>query len=73
MKTVKNKRLGLKHELKTEFLPEFEKQTGIEATVGIMTGDNKIDPNANVVVMTTEILRNSLYKVGEEGKTRKKR
>lgn len=30
--------------------------------VGIMTGDNQINPDANVVIMTTEILRNDLYK-----------
>lgn len=33
-------------------------------SVGIMTGDIKFNPNANVVVMTTEILRNLLYKKG---------
>jgi Lhr-like helicase len=33
-------------------------------TVGIMTGDIKFSPNADIVVMTTEILRNLLYKKG---------
>jgi len=33
-------------------------------SVGIMTGDIKFSPNADVVVMTTEILRNLLYKKG---------
>jgi superfamily II RNA helicase len=33
-------------------------------SVGIMTGDIKYNPNAEVVVMTTEILRNLLYKKG---------
>ncbi len=33
-----------------------------EASVGIMTGDIKFRPDAQVVVMTTEILRNLLYK-----------
>ena len=33
-------------------------------SVGIMTGDIKFNPNADVVVMTTEILRNLLYKKG---------
>jgi superfamily II RNA helicase len=33
-----------------------------EATVGIMTGDIKFCPDAQIVVMTTEILRNLLYK-----------
>jgi len=32
---------------------------------GIMTGDNKINPDAQCIVMTTEILRNSLYKNNE--------
>lgn len=32
--------------------------------VGIMTGDIKFNPNADVIVMTTEILRNLLYKKG---------
>ncbi len=34
------------------------------ASVGIMTGDIKYNPQAEIVVMTTEILRNLLYKVG---------
>lgn len=36
-------------------------------TVGIMTGDNQYNPNARVLIMTTEILRNFLL----DGKTRK--
>jgi superfamily II RNA helicase len=35
-----------------------------EARVGIMTGDIKFMPDADVVIMTTEILRNMLYKQG---------
>jgi len=35
-----------------------------EATVGIMTGDLKFCPDAQIVIMTTEILRNLLYKRG---------
>lgn len=31
-------------------------------SVGIMTGDIKFNPNADIIVMTTEILRNLLYK-----------
>jgi ATP-dependent RNA helicase HelY len=30
-------------------------------TVGLLTGDNSINPDAAVVVMTTEVLRNMLY------------
>ena len=33
-------------------------------SVSLMTGDIKFNPNADVVVMTTEILRNLLYKKG---------
>ena len=33
-------------------------------SVGILTGDIKFSPNADIVVMTTEILRNLLYKKG---------
>lgn len=35
-----------------------------DATVGIMTGDIKFRPDAQIVIMTTEILRNLLYKKG---------
>jgi len=35
-----------------------------DATVGIMTGDIKFIPNAQIIVMTTEILRNLLFKRG---------
>ena len=31
------------------------------ANVGLLTGDNSIRPDADVVVMTTEVLRNMLY------------
>ena len=33
---------------------------GVES-VGLLTGDNAINPKASVVVMTTEVLRNMLY------------
>jgi superfamily II RNA helicase len=56
-----------------KFLIEFEKQTGLTKTCGILTGDIKINPDADCIVMTAEILQNSLYKIGsEENKTRKK-
>jgi len=35
-----------------------------EDTVGILTGDIKVNPHARVVVMTTEILRNALFGSG---------
>src|SRR5512147_155343 len=31
------------------------------AKVGLLTGDNSVNPDAPVVVMTTEVLRNMLY------------
>lgn len=37
-----------------------------EASVGIMTGDIKFRPDAQIIVMTTEILRNLLYKRGTQ-------
>jgi ATP-dependent RNA helicase HelY len=41
------------NELKRRFEPEF--------SVGLLTGDRKIDTNSDVVVATTEIYRNELY------------
>ena len=32
-----------------------------ESQVGLLTGDNSINPNASIVVMTTEVLRNMIY------------
>ncbi len=47
------------------FLPDL----GIYEEVGLITGDVSINPNAPVVVMTTEIFRNMLYAtpIGEVG------
>ena len=39
---------------------DFTRMYG-EARVGLLTGDNSINPEAPVVVMTTEVLRNMLY------------
>ena len=39
---------------------DFVKVYG-ESTVGLVTGENSINPDAPVVVMTTEILRNLIY------------
>ena len=38
-------------------------------SVGIMTGDIKFQPDAQILVMTTEILRNILYKQGSKTQT----
>ena len=39
------------------------------ADVGLLTGDNSINPDASVLVMTTEVLRNMLYAEPERLKT----
>lgn len=44
-------------ELKNRFEPQFQ--------VGLLTGDRKIEGDANVVVATTEIYRNELYRTSE--------
>jgi superfamily II RNA helicase len=41
---------------------EFKKKFKGVATIGIMTGDIKFNPSADVLIMTQEILRNLLYK-----------
>jgi antiviral helicase SKI2 len=38
------------------------KQTFSSSSVGILTGDVQINPEANCLIMTTEILRSMLYK-----------
>lgn len=43
---------------------EFKKLFGAEH-VGILTGDIKMNPEARCVIMTTEVLRNMLYKTDE--------
>lgn len=43
---------------------KFNDLSRIFPSVGIMTGDIKFRPDAQVVIMTTEILRNLLYKQG---------
>ena len=44
-------------ELKLKFEPKYK--------VGLLTGDRKIEGDADVVVATTEIFRNELYRVSE--------
>lgn len=43
---------------------KFHDLSQLYPSVGIMTGDIKFKPDADVIVMTTEILRNLLYKEG---------
>lgn len=40
-------------------------ETGGSECVGLMTGENTINPSANFIVMTTEILRSMLYRGSE--------
>lgn len=58
-------------EFREVFEQKFAAEIGREVHVGLMTGDNKIKPDADLVIMTTEILRNELYDIGERGKTKK--
>lgn len=55
-------------EFKIKFEDEHSKILGRQITVGLMTGDNKIKPDADCVIMTTEILRNALYDIGDKTK-----
>lgn len=41
---------------------EFIEKFGKNGSIGIMTGDIKMNPDAQCIIMTTEILRNILYK-----------
>ena len=44
---------------------EFRKRFEPDHTVGLLTGDRKIDTEADIVVATTEIYRNNLYSFSE--------
>ena len=56
------KRLYIPHPAKTLSNQKFKEFTENfpEADVGILTGDIKYNPNGNILIMTTEILRNSV-------------
>ena len=41
---------------------EFIEKFGNDGSIGIMTGDIKMNPDAQCIIMTTEILRNILYR-----------
>ena len=58
-------------EFKEDFEEKFSQEIGQPISVGLMTGDNKLNPDADLVIMTTEILRNALYDIGEKDKTQK--
>ncbi len=44
---------------------DFKKRFEPQFKVGILTGDRKIDTDANILIATTEIYRNELYKIDE--------
>ena len=51
--------------LSNQKMLEMRERFGVDAA-GLQTGDASINPDGSVVVMTTEILRNILYRVEEE-------
>src|SRR3972149_7947515 len=55
-------------EIYQKFEIDFANQNSLEISVGLMTGDNKMKPDADCIIMTTEILRNSLYDIGDKDK-----
>ena len=52
---------SLSNQKYAEFIEKFK---GI-SSIGIMTGDIKMNPDAQCIIMTTEILRNILYKYND--------
>ena len=62
----KNKRVFYTTPIKSLSNQKFHDLKKMYPSVGIMTGDIKFCPQADVVIMTTEILRNLLYKQGTE-------
>ncbi len=49
-------------DFKEKFNEEFTKNTNLDVSIGLLTGDNKINPDGNLLIMTAEILRNALFK-----------
>lgn len=60
----KGKRVFYTTPIKSLSNQKFHDLKQIHSSVGIMTGDIKFCPQADIVVLTTEILRNLLYKQG---------
>lgn len=60
----KKKRVFYTTPIKSLSNQKFHDLKGIYPSVGIMTGDIKFCPQADIVILTTEILRNLLYKQG---------
>jgi superfamily II RNA helicase len=51
---------ALSNQKYSEFIKKFP-----NLSIGIMTGDNKHNPDADVIIMTTEILQNNLFKTNQ--------
>lgn len=62
--TNKGKRVFYTTPIKSLTNQKFHDLKQMHSSVGIMTGDIKFAPQSDIVVMTTEILRNLLYKQG---------
>lgn len=60
----KGKRVFYTTPIKSLSNQKFDELKKLFPSVSIITGDIKFNPNADIVVMTTEILRNLLYKKG---------
>jgi superfamily II RNA helicase len=60
----KQKRIFYTTPIKSLSNQKFHDLKKIHSSVGIMTGDIKFSPDADIVIMTTEILRNLLFKQG---------
>ena len=61
-----NKKVIYTSPIKTLSNQKYDELRNIFDDVGIMTGDIKLNPDAQCIIMTTEILRNILYKNGNE-------
>ena len=53
--------------LSNEKYNEFKVE--LPTSIGLLTGDNKIDPDSNCLIVTTEILKESLYKLRQKVET----
>ena len=60
----KGKRVFYTTPIKSLSNQKFHDLKQIHKSVGILTGDIKFQPQADIVILTTEILRNLLYKQG---------
>jgi superfamily II RNA helicase len=66
---AKGKRVFYTTPIKSLSNQKFHDLKGMFPSVGIMTGDLKFRPDADVVIMTTEILRNLLFKADSATKS----